>query len=1021
MKGFNLSEWALGHRALMVYLMLVCAVAGGWAYATAGRDEDPPFTIKTMVVETLWPGATTHETIDEVTDRIEKKLEELPALDYLQSYTTPGTSVIFVTLKDSTPPGDVPELWYQTRKKVGDIAYTLPQGVEGPFFNDEFGDTFGVIYGFTADGYSFRELKDYVETVRAALLRLPDVGKITLVGTQDEQVVLEFDPRRLANLGLSQNDVIASLQAQNAVTSSGVMTGRDEEVLVRVSGGFKSEADIAALNLRAGGRFFRLGDIATVRRGPIDPPQPAFRVNGKPAIGLTLSMAKGGNNLRLGEAIHRRMAELERDRPVGIEATLVADQPAVVAASVHGFVKALVEAVVIVLAVSFLSLGLRAGTVVALSIPLVLGATFVGMKMAGIDLQRVSLGALIIALGLLVDDAMITVEMMIRKLEDGFTLHRAATFAYTSTAFPMLTGTIITVIGFVPVGFAASASGEYCFSLFAVMAIALGISWFVAVLFAPLIGTAILPKTKAPGGERPAARWVATSFRRTLLVCLRYRWVTIAATVALFVLALAGAGRLEQQFFPTSERPELLMDITLPQSASIYATERAVELAEKRIAADPRVASFSFYVGQGAVRFYLPMDLQLAHDYYAQGVVVARDPAQRDALAADLQRQISAELSGVLVRVSPLELGPPVGWPIKYRVSGPDPEKVRQAALALGSVVASDPATRTVNYNWNEPIKTVRLAVDQDKARLLGISSQELAQAMQGLFSGTTFTQLRDATYLVAVQMRATPTDRLDLESLRHLQLSLGPGRSVPLGEVASLQYGLEQPIIWRRDRLPTLTVQADMAEGVQAATVVQRLAPAVQRFAASLPAGYRVAVGGTVEESAKGQASVNAVMPVMVLLMLSVLMVQLQSFQRLILVISVAPLGLIGVVGAMLPSHTPMGFVATLGCIALIGMIVRNSVILIDQIEHDMAEGMARGRAVVEATCHRMRPILLTASAAILGMVPIASEAFWRPLAIAIMGGLVVATLLTLLFLPAAYLTWFRTGLPRDGLGGSD
>lgn len=1022
MKGFNLSEWALGHRSLMVYLMVMCAVAGVWAYATAGRDEDPPFTIKTMVVKTLWSGANADETLNQVTDRIEKKLEELPSLDYLQSYTAPGESVIFVTLKDSTPPGQVADLWYQVRKKTGDIARTLPPDVQGPYFNDEFGDTFGVIFGFTADGFGYRDLKDYVETVRAELLRLPDIGKIELIGGQDEKVTLEFSSRRLANLGISQSQVIDSLSAQNAIAPAGVLEGDGERVLLRVSGGFRSEADLAAINLRGNGRFYRLGDVADIHRGFADPPQPMFRVNGRPAIGLSLSMAKGGDNLRLGENIRRRMAELGRNRPIGIEVTQVADQPEVVRQSVHGFVKALTEAVIIVLAVSFLSLGLRAGAVVALSIPLVLGATFVGMKVAGIDLQRVSLGALIIALGLLVDDAMITVEMMIKKLEQGFSLFKAATFAYSSTAFPMLTGTLVTMIGFVPVGFARSSSGEYCFSIFAVMAIALLVSWFVAVLFSPLIGVAILPKRPAPQAGRGTAARLSGGFRRVLLWCLRHRWWTIGGTLALFLVSLAGAGRLEQQFFPVSERPELLVDVTLPQSASIHATEKAVELLEKRLAADKDVASYSFYVGQGAVRFYLPMDVQLDHDYFAQAVVLARDLDGRDALAARLQQVMSEDLAavGAMLRVAPLELGPPVGWPVKYRLSGPDPERVRQAAFDLGSVVAADPAARTVHFDWNEPIKTARLMVDQNKARLLGITSRDLAQALQALFSGKTISQLRDATYLIDVQVRSPAGERADLESLRHLQLSLGGGRTIPLGEVATLDYGIEQPIVWRRQRLPTLTVLGDVAPGIQAATLVTRLAPAVQRFAATLPAGYHLETGGTVEESAKGQNSVNAVMPVMVLLMLTVLMVQLQSFQRLILVVSVAPLGLIGVVAAMLPTHTPMGFVATLGCIALIGMIVRNSVILIDQIEHNIIEGMEPGQAVVEATCHRMRPILLTASAAILGMIPIASESFWRPLAFAIMGGLVVATLLTLLFLPAAYLAWFRHGAPKGEAAGS-
>ncbi|MDR3515245.1 MAG: efflux RND transporter permease subunit [Azospirillaceae bacterium] len=1015
MNGFNLSAWALQHRSFVVYLMLLCAVAGVGSYLTLGRGEDPPFTIKTMVVKTLWPGATVDETIKQVTDRIEKKLEETPELDHLQSYTEAGVSVVFVVIKESAPAAAMPEIWYQVRKKTADIQQNLPSGVQGPFFDDEFGDTFGIIYGFSADGFNNRELRDYVESVRDALLQLPDIGKISLIGVQDEKIDIDFSTRKLASLGISQDELMQSLKAQNAVTATGVIETPDERILLRVSGGFHSEADLAAINLRANGRFYRLSDIAEIHHGFSDPPAPLFRVNGKPAIGLAISMATGGNVLTLGDNIRRRMAELEKDRPVGIDATVVADQPEVVRASVHGFVKSLDEAVFIVLVVSFLSLGLRAGMVVAFSIPLVLAMTFVGMHLFGIDLQRVSLGALIIALGLLVDDAMITVEMMVRKLEEGFSLLKAATFAYTSTAFPMLTGTLVTVIGFVPVAFAKSSSGEYCASLFSVMTLALLISWVVAVVFAPLIGLVLLkPRTPsgvaAHGAAASPRNWV---FQRVLTVSLRHRAAVIVATLGLFVVSLFGATRLEQQFFPASERPEILVNLTLPQSASIAATQRAVAALEKHLAGDRDVARYSVDVGEGAVRFYLPLDVQLAHDYFAQAVVVARNSEVRDALAARLRQAIMTELPDATVQVSPMELGPPVGWPIKFRVSGPDTQRVRSLAYAVADIVAGDPRTWGVNFDWNEPIKTVRLRVQQDKARLLGLTSQALATAIHTAFTGNTITQVRDGIYLIDVQTRARDAERQDIETLRQLQIVVG-GQNIPLDAVATLEYGFEQPIVWRRQRLPTITVQADVAAGARAETEMQRLQPAIDTLAATLPSGYAIAVGGAVEEAAKGQASVTAVFPLMLVLMLTVLMIQLQSFQRLLLVVSVAPLGLIGVVAAMLPMHQPMGFVAMLGCIALIGMIIRNAVILIDQIEHNVAAGQNRYDAVIDATGHRLRPILLTASAAILGMVPIAGESFWGPMAYAIMGGLVVATLLTLVFLPAAYLAWFRVPIPR-------
>ena len=1008
--GFNLSEWALRHRSLVVYLMLMVSVAGVLSFTSLGRNEDPPFTIKTMVVKVLWPGASLEETVSQVTDRIEKKLEETPSLDYLKSYTKPGESVIFVNLKDTTPPSQVADIWYQVRKKTGDIGHTLPPGIQGPFFNDEFGDTFGIIYAFTAEGFSQRELRDHVESVRAELLRLPDMGKITLIGAQDETVTIEFSTRKLASLGLTQAQLVESLRDQNTVNPAGVIDAGGSRILMRVSGGFASETDLGKISLRVNDRFFRLTDVAEIKRGYADPPQPLYRVNGKPAIGLALSMAKGGDNLTLGENIRHRMAELERERPIGIEAIQVADQPQVVETSVHHFVKALVEAVVIVLIVSFLSLGMRAGTVVALSIPLVLAATFVGMKMWGIDLHRVSLGALIIALGLLVDDAMITVEMMIKKLEEGFSLHKAATFAYTSTAFPMLTGTLVTAFGFVPVGFAASGAGEYSFAIFAVVTLALLTSWVVAVVFSPLIGVAILPPKSKPHHEGR----MADGFRRLLLLCLHHRGKVIAGTVGLFLLSLAGATRLEQQFFPTSERPELLVQLTLPNDNAIRNTERAVRRLEAHLAADPDVASFAINVGSGAIRFYLPMDVQLDHPYFAEAVVVAKDMEARAKVADRLRKFAAEQMPEAVLRASPLEMGPPVGWPVKYRISGAEPEKVRQIAYDLARTINGNPDVRSVNFDWNEPIRTVRLRVDQDKVRLLGLSSQDLAQSLNAAFSGTTVTQLRDSIYLVDVRLRAEGAEREDPDTVRMMQIPLGGGRNVPLMEVATVEHGFEAPILWRRQRLPTLTVQADVAPNIQAATVVEQLAPAIGKITGGLPAGYRIDTGGAVEESAKGQRSVAVVVPVMVLLMLTVLMVQLQSFQRLVLVVSVAPLGLIGVVGIMLPTGTPMGFIAILGCVALIGMIIRNSVILVDQIETDIAAGHDGWTAVVEATCHRVRPIMLTAAAAILAMIPIAGDSFWRPMAMAIMGGLVVATLLTLLFLPAAYAAWFRIAGPE-------
>jgi multidrug efflux pump len=1008
MKNFNLSRWALEHKSLVVYFMLAIALAGLLDYFKLGREEDPPFTIKTMVVKTLWPGATTLETVKQVTDRIEKKLEELPNLDYLKSYTKPGESVVFVYLKDSTRASEIPDLWYQARKKVGDIKQTLPEGVQGPFFNDEFGDTYSLIFALTSDGFGKRELRDCAERVRAELLGVPDVAKIDLLGTQDEKIYLEFSTQQLAAMGLDVSQLIQTLQQQNAIQPSGTLNANVEKTAIRVSGQFTSEESLKAINFRVNGRFFRLSDIAKVRRDYVDPQQPMFRYNGVPAIGLAISMRKNADVLAFGEHIKERLAELITDLPVGVEPHLVADQPQVVEEAVGEFIKTLIEAIAIVLGVSFLSLGWRPGIVVAVAIPLVLAVTFVVMKTTGVSLQRISLGALIIGLGLLVDDAMIAVEMMVSKLEEGCDKVTAATFAYTSTAFPMLTGTLVTIAGFVPVGFAASSAGEYCFTLFSVVAIALTASWVVAVLFTPLTGVFILPdKLKA---HRHGPSRFARAFHKLIDRVLRIRYAVIGVTVALFVAALVGMQFVQQQFFPSSDRPELLVDLTLPQGSSINATRKVVDDFENTLKSDPDIDHWSFYIGSGAIRFYLPLDQQLANDFFAQAVVVTKGfkirPAVHDRLVAALRRP---EFEQVMSRISPLELGPPVGWPLKFRVSGPDPEKVRDYAQSFASLLGNMPSAQNINFDWNEPSKVVRVEVDQDRARALGISSQALSQTINAVLSGTAVTQVRDDIYLIDIVARAVSDERAKLETLRSLMIATPGGRSVPLEQIAKLSYGVEPPLIWRRHRLPTVTVQADTAPGVQAATVVKSLNSNIAAFKTKLLPGYDVVPGGTVEESAKAEASVVAVFPLMLVLMLTILMVQLQSFQRLFLVVATGPLAVIGVAAALLSSGTPMGFVAILGCISLIGMVIRNSVILIDQIETEIGHGRHPWDAVIVATEHRLRPILLTAAAAILGMIPIAPTVFWGPMAYAVIGGLMVATLLTLVFLPALYLAWFR------------
>jgi multidrug efflux pump subunit AcrB len=1013
MSRFNLSEWAIRHRALVSYFMIMITVAGIGSYFTLGRSEDPDFTVKTMVVAAAWPGATVGDTLQQVTDRLERKLQETPYLDHVKSYTSAGRTTIFVNLRDSTPPAQVPDIWYQVRKKMGDVRNTLPQGVVGPDFNDEFGDTYVIVYGFTANGFSHRELRDYVDDVRQQLLQQSDISKIDVLGAQDERVYVEFSTHKLAGLGIERSALIAALRSQNAVTPSGVVQTGDEKVLVRVSGAFRTEQDILRVNFVVNGRMIRLGDIARVTRGVADPAQPMFRVNGQDAIGLAISMRKGGDVVSLGNNVKQAMTAIAAALPVGIEPALVADQTVVVKHAVAEFMKALWEAVAIILGVSLVSLGLRAGAVIALAIPLVLAFVFVVMTFLGIDLQRISLGALIIALGLLVDDAMITVETMVTRLEHGDTSERAATFAYTSTAFPMLTGTLVTIAGFVPIGFANSAAGEYTFSIFAVVAIALIASWIVAVLFAPLLGVWMLRKPKAAHTEEP--RRSMRVFRGLLELAMRARWVTVLGTIALFGAALVGTRYVPQQFFPSSDRPELLIDLQQPDNASIYATRDVAARVDALLKGDKDVAHWSTYVGRGAVRFYLPLNVQLPNDFFAQLVVVTKGVQERDRVKARLEQALAAQFPTAVARVYPLELGPPVGWPLQYRVRGPEPDKVRAIAFQLAQVIGSEAGARNVNYNWMEPARMVRIRVDQDKARIVGLNSQDLAQSLNAVLSGVTATQVRSGIHLVDVLVRASGEERMSLSTIRTLQVPLPNGRTVPLSEIASIEYGQEYPIIWRRDRRPAVTVQADVAPGMQAATIVQALASKIEALNAGLPAGYRVDVGGTAEESGKAQASVVAVLPLMLLLTLTVLMIQLQSFSRLFLVLSVAPLGLIGVVGTLLLADKPLGFVAMLGALALTGMIVRNSVILIDQIEQEKAAGRHPWDAVVEATMHRFRPILLTAAAAILGMIPIAPTIFWGPMAYAIMGGLAVATLLTLVFLPALYVAWYRIKRPQS------
>ncbi|PNB71493.1 ACR family transporter [Pseudomonas sp. GW456-E7] len=1012
MKGpFNLSEWALKHQSFIWYLMFVALLMGVFSYFNLGREEDPSFTIKTMVIQSKWPGATQEETLKQITDRIEKKLEELDSLDYVKSYTRPGESTVYVYLRDTTSAKDIPEIWYQVRKKINDIRYQFPQGIQGPSFNDEFGDVFGSIYAFTADGLTLRQLRDYVEQARMEIRGVPGLGKIEMVGQQDEVLYLNFSTRKLAALGIDERQVVQSLQSQNAVTPAGVIEAGPERISVRTSGKFASEKDLAEVNLKLNDRYYRLADIAEIRRGYVDPASPEFRFNGKPAIGLAIAMQKGGNVQAFGKALHARIDELTADLPVGVGIYNVSDQAVVVEEAVGGFTSALFEAVVIVLLVSFVSLGVRAGLVVACSIPLVLAMVFVFMEYSGITMQRISLGALIIALGLLVDDAMITVEMMVTRLELGETKEQAATFAYTSTAFPMLTGTLVTVAGFVPIGLNASSAGEYTYTLFAVIACAMLVSWVVAVLFAPVIGVHILSTKVKPHEGEPGR--IGKAFNGGLLWCMRNRWWAIGITVLCFVLALFCMRFVQNQFFPSSDRPEILVDLNLPQNASIDETRRAVDRLEATLKDDPDIERWSTYIGQGAIRFYLPLDQQLQNPFYAQLVIVSKGHT-REAMMQKLRERLRNDFVGIGSYVQALEMGPPVGRPIQYRISGKDIDQVRRHAIDLATELDKNPHVGEIIYDWNEPGKVLRIDIAQDKARQLGLSSEDVANLMNGIVSGQSVTQVDDDIYLINVVGRAVDSERGTPETLQNLQIVTPNGTSIPLLAFATVRYELEQPLVWRRDRLPTITIKAAIRDEIQPTDLVKILKPSIDAFAAKLPAGYKVATGGTVEESGKAQGPIAKVVPLMLFLMATFLMIQLHSVQKLFLVASVAPLGLIGVVIALVPTGTPMGFVAILGILALIGIIIRNSVILVTQIEEYEQKGYAPWDAVVQATEHRRRPILLTAAAASMGMIPIAREVFWGPMAYAMIGGIVIATLLTLLFLPALYVAWYKIREPK-------
>jgi multidrug efflux pump len=1018
MSRFNLSQWAITHRALVLFMILVLGAAGTYSYFNLGRAEDPSFTIKVMVMNVAWPGATASEMQTQVADKIEKKLQALPYLDRVETYSTPGVSFVQIILRDSTPPPQVKELWYQVRKKVGDIRGELPNGIIGPNFNDEFGDVYSAMYMLSAEGLSLADLKARAEDIRQRLLRVPNVNKVDIIGEQPEKIFIEFSHAKLATLGITPQQIFESAAKQNAVVSGGSVETSADRINLRVTGAFSGVDAVASVPVQAGGSVFRLGDIANVRRGYQDPPTFIVREGGKPAIGLGVSMQDGANISTLGKDLKAAMSAITAELPVGLEVTQIADQPHIVEESVSEFFRTFLEALGIVLLVSFISLGWRTGIVVALSVPLVLAIVFVVMQAAGMDLHRITLGALIIALGLLVDDAIIAIEMMVVKMEQGFDRARAATFAWTSTAFPMLTGTLVTAAGFLPVGFAQSSAGEYAGGIFWVVGLALLASWIVAVLFTPYLGLKLLPNLAKPEAHgNPDAIYDTRTYRalrRAIEFALRWRRTVAAATVLMFVVSVAGFGLVQQQFFPTSTRTELFFEMRLPEGTAIGVTDKAAKEAERLLAGDPDIATYTTYVGQGSPRFWLGLNPVLPNPSFAQIVIVTKDLAARERVKARLDQAIAAgAVPQARARVDRFIFGPPVGFPVQFRVVGPDPMKVRGIADQVRAVMTENSKIIDPHLNWGEQAKSIRLQVDQDRARALGLTPQDVAQTLQTLLTGLTVTQYREGIESIDVIARAVPAERLELDRLPALTIATANGIAVPLLQIARLDYEYEEPILWRRNRDIVLTVRGDIVDNVQAPDVTNEVLPKLQSIKDALPYGYRIETGGAIEESVKANAALIVVFPAMAIAMLSLLMIQLQSFSRLALVFATAPLGLIGATGALLLTNRPFGFVALLGLIALAGMIMRNTVILVDQIEHDIAAGHSRHRAVVDATVRRARPVALTALAAILGMVPLARSLFWGPMAITIMGGLFIATILTLLVVPALYAIWFR--VPRE------
>jgi multidrug efflux pump subunit AcrB len=1018
MSGFNLSAFAVREKALTLFLILAVAIAGLLAYLQLGRAEDPSFTVKVLNVTAIWPGATAREMQDLVAEPLERRLQELDHYDHVDTFTRPGAAYLTVQFKDDTPPAEVPALFYQARKKMGDEAHNLPAGALGPFVDDEYSDIDFALYALKAKGLAPRLLARQAETLRERLLHVPGVLKVNIVGEQAEHIFVRFDYAKLATLGIPAQAIFESLQKQNLVAPAGAVETRGPEVYVRLDHGYDDVEAVRATPVAASGRTLSLGDVATVERGYEDPPTFMARHGGEPALVLAVVMRKGWNGLALGKALDQEERAITTTLPLGVSFVKISDQARNIKEAVGEFTLKFFVALVVVMAVSLVALGFRVGVVVALAVPLTLAAVFVIMLITGRVFDRITLGALILSLGLLVDDAIIAIEMMVVKMQEGLTRDAAAAFAWTVTAAPMLAGTLVTIIGLMPVGFAQSSAGEYAGNIFWMVAFALLASWVVAVAFTPYLGVALLPVIRpVPGGHDAIyATPLYGRLRGLVTWCVDRRGVVAVSVVALFLLGVAGMAIVKKQFFPVSDRSELIVEVQRAHGTGIAATLQTVETVEAWLKTRAEAGVVTSYVGQGAPRFFLSLNPELPDPSFAKLIILTPDPQARDRLKGALRAAIAAGLAPeARLRVTQLLFGPPVPYPVAFRVVGPDVAVLRGVALKVRDVLAADPAMREVNLDWGERTPALRIVLDPARLRLLGLTPKDAADQLQFLLSGAPVTQVREDIRTVEVTARAIDPQRLDPARLADLTLTTQGGKPVTVGQIGRIEIEDEDQILRRRDREPAITVRGDIDEALQPQDVTAALLPKLKDVIADLPPGYRIDTAGSVEESGKANVALAKVFPVMILFMLATIMIQVRNFRGLAMVFLTAPLGLVGAAPTLLLFSQPFGFNAILGLIGLAGILMRNTLILLGQIDADQKAGMSPRAAVIEATVRRSRPVVLTAAAAMFAFIPLTFSSFWGPLAFTLIGGVGVGTALTLLFLPALYALFF--GVEREGV----